>query len=100
MTNKEFVKSYYKMLGEIYISVDDDDLSYNIINKNNMKCFKNKYFTKRDYECTNVVYCVGIIPPDDNFIECDFVEIINNRCTQIGVKYDKFKNDVVYFGYL
>ncbi|QCW19979.1 hypothetical protein [Flavobacterium phage FPSV-D2] len=56
-----------------------------------MKTFKNKNFTKRDYECTNIVFCQCEIAPNENWIECDENEIQKLKCsqlyTQAGVKY-------------
>ena len=56
-----------------------------------MITFKNKNFTKRDYECTNVVFCQSEIAPNENWIECDESEIQEMKCnqlyTQAGVKY-------------
>ncbi len=40
-----------------------------------MKTFRNKNFTKRNYECTNVVICQAESAPDANWIECDESEI-------------------------
>jgi len=34
-----------------------------------LKVFKNKNFTKRDYECTNLVYAVGETQPEGDFWE-------------------------------
>jgi hypothetical protein len=58
-----------------------------------MKTFRNKNFTKRDYETTNVIFCQADQAPDANWIECDKSEIGN--CQQL------WKRDgVTYFGYL
>lgn len=58
-----------------------------------MKTFKNKNFTKRDYECTNVVACVAENAPDDNWIECD-EEILN------GLDRIHTIAGACYYGYL
>jgi hypothetical protein len=54
-----------------------------------MKTFKNKNWTRRDYESTNVVFCQCENAPNDNWIECDEIEI--GKCqplyTQDGVRY-------------
>lgn len=34
-----------------------------------MKLFKNINFTKRDYECTNMVYCMADTPPGPQWEE-------------------------------
>ena len=57
-----------------------------------MKTFKNKNFTKRNYDCTNIVYCQSELAPNENWIECDETENkLNHLYTQDGVRY---------FGYL
>lgn len=33
--------------------------------------FKNKHFTKRDYECTNIVACVADECPNENYVPAD-----------------------------
>jgi hypothetical protein len=58
-----------------------------------MKTFKNKNFTKRDYECTNVVACQAEKPPDENWIECS--EEILEKLTSLQIVAG-----VRYFGYL
>jgi len=54
-----------------------------------MKTFRNKNFTKRDYECTNVIACQAETAPNENWIECD--ESILSGLTQLhvtaGVRY-------------
>jgi hypothetical protein len=57
-----------------------------------MKTFKNKNFTKRNYDCTNVVFCQSETAPNENWIECDESEnTLNHLYTEAGVRY---------FGYL
>ena len=36
-----------------------------------MTTFKNTNFTKRNYECTNVVFCQAETAPDANWVECE-----------------------------
>ena len=60
-----------------------------------MTTFKNTNFTKRNYECTNIVFCQSEIKPDDNWVECDEIEIELSNCYQLYIQ-----NDVRYFGYL
>lgn len=60
-----------------------------------MKTFKNKNFTKRNYECTNIVFCQAEIAPNENWIECEEEEIEEMRCTQLWIE-----GDIKYFGYL
>ena len=40
-----------------------------------MKTFKNINFTKRNYECTNIVFCQAENAPDTNWVECEEKEI-------------------------
>jgi hypothetical protein len=35
------------------------------------KTFRNVAFTKRNYECTNVVACIADAAPGPNWVECD-----------------------------
>lgn len=58
-----------------------------------MKTFKNKNFTKRNYECTNVVFCIGESAPNDNWIETTEAMPENIRPLWI-------ENGVQYFGWL
>lgn len=56
-----------------------------------MATFKNKNFTKRDYECTNVVYCIADQAPNENWIE-----------TTEDVKGSQLyiENNAVFYGWL
>jgi len=58
-----------------------------------MKTFKNKNYTKRDYECANIVACVAESAPNDNYIEAD--EVILTRLTLLYKE-----NGVEYYGFL
>ena len=60
-----------------------------------MTTYKNKNFVKRDYECTNVVFCQADKPMPDNWAQCNPEEIEQRNCTQLYIE-----NDVRYFGYL
>jgi len=55
--------------------------------------FKNRNFTKRNYECTNIVACEADAPPADYFVPCDPAELkgLTHLWTERGVRY---------FGYL
>lgn len=55
--------------------------------------YRNKNFTKRDYECTNVVACVAETAPSAEWIECG--EEVLAGLTQIHIVAG-----VRYFGYL
>lgn len=52
-----------------------------------LKLYKNKNFTKRDYECTNVVYCIANSAPNHNWVET--VEDVqgSHLFTENGVQY-------------
>lgn len=58
-----------------------------------MKTFKNKNYTKRDYEATNIIACKALEAPNSNWIECD--ESILSNLTQLWIQ-----NGVKYFGHL
>ena len=58
-----------------------------------MKTFKNIHFVKRDYECTNLVACVGESAPDANWVECD--PSVLDGLNQLWIE-----RSVRYFGYL
>lgn len=60
-----------------------------------MKTFKNKNFTKRNYECTNIVFCQAETAPDANWIECDSIELELTSCRQLWLQ-----DGVRYFGWL
>jgi len=60
-----------------------------------MKTFKNKNFTQRDYEATNIVFCMAQSAPNENWIECSEFEITKLKCQKL------YSNGgVIYFGYL
>ena len=58
-----------------------------------MTVFKNKHYTKRDYECTNVVACIGESAPSTDWVEC-------NADVLIGLTRLHILDGVQYFGYL
>jgi len=58
-----------------------------------MKTYKNKNYTKRNYECTNVICCVAVNAPNYNWIECKESELI-------GLTPLHTENGVKYYGYL
>ena len=60
-----------------------------------MKLFKNKHFTKRDYEATNVVYCFAETAPNDNWIEC-----VNDELTGTSAQRLYIQGNVEYWGWL
>ena len=64
-----------------------------------VKTFKNKNFTKRNYECTNIVFCQSTVAPDANWVKCKTSEISEMRCGQIELRTVNGV-DVRYFGYL
>jgi len=53
-----------------------------------MKTFKNTNFIKRNYKCTNLVFCQAQDAPDSNWIECDESENnLDHLYTSNGVRY-------------
>ena len=60
-----------------------------------MKTYKNVNFKKRDYECTNVVFCQSETAPNENWVECDESEIESTTAKQLYAQ-----NGVRYFGWL
>jgi hypothetical protein len=58
-----------------------------------MTTFKNKNFTKRNYECTNVVFCIAETAPNKNWIATD--EAMPSSMIQLRIE-----NGVRYFGWL
>jgi hypothetical protein len=60
-----------------------------------MKTFKNTKFVKRDYECTNVVFCQAETAPNENYKEVDESELYLSNCQPL-----RTENDVKYYGYL
>ena len=60
-----------------------------------VKTFKNKSFTKRNYECTNVVFCQGIIAPNDYYVECAEAEMM---ATTVGPLW--IESGVRFFGWM
>jgi len=63
--------------------------------KTTMKTFKNINFKKRNYESTNVVFCQAENAPDENWVECEDIEIELAKCDQLYIQAD-----VRYFGYM
>lgn len=64
-----------------------------------MKTFKNKNFTKRDYECSNVVVCQSEKAPNANWIEVD-VKVISEMNLQSLGSETANGIDTKYYGYL
>ena len=58
-----------------------------------MKTFKNKNFTKRDYECMNIVACIAWEARNDNWTSCD--DGILNLLTKLYRE-----GDVSFYGYM
>ena len=58
-----------------------------------MKTFKNRNFTKRDYECTNVVACQAVSAPSADWVPCD-------GSVLDGLTHLETVADVRYFGWL
>jgi len=63
-----------------------------------MNTYRNKNFVRRDYDCTNVVFCqTPGMPPNDgrSWVLCNDYEIESRNCTQLWRQ-----GDATYFGYL
>ncbi len=58
-----------------------------------METFKNKNFTKRDYEATNIVACVADQAPNNNFERAD-------RSILEGLEKLWTEGKVIYYGWL
>jgi len=58
-----------------------------------MKTFRNTKWTKRDYECTNVVACVAEKALGEHWVECD--ESILAKLSPLWIQ-----NYVQYYGYM
>lgn len=56
-----------------------------------MKTFKNKNFIKRDYKCTNLVFCQSETAPSADWTEVDDLELDLSGCnhlyTQAGTRF-------------
>jgi hypothetical protein len=60
---------------------------------NEKMIFKNKNFTSRNYECTNVVFCIADAAPDANWIATN--DAIPESMSQLWIT-----NGVRYFGWM
>lgn len=60
---------------------------------NTTKTFKNKNFTQRNYEKSNVIACVSETAPNENWIECDESILLGKNRLWI-------ENGVEYYGWL
>lgn len=60
-----------------------------------MKTFRNKNFVKRNYECTNTVFCQAEKSPNENYIETTEADLTESKCQALYTE-----NDVRYFGFL
>lgn len=54
-----------------------------------MQAFKNTQFTKRNYDCTNIVACVADQAPNENYAPSDEAVLngLMHLYTQSGVRY-------------
>jgi predicted metal-binding protein len=59
-----------------------------------MTLYKNKNFTKRNYECTNIVMCESENAPNENWEPSNDIELLD-KLTQLHRE-----NGVKYYGYL
>lgn len=62
-----------------------------------IRTFRNNKFVKRNYDCTNILFCQAKNKPEpkENWYECDASEIEQRNCTQLYVQAG-----IKYFGYL
>jgi hypothetical protein len=58
-----------------------------------MNTYKNKNYTSRNYECTNIVCCEASEAPNANWVACDGSELDN--LSQLYLE-----NGIRYYGYL
>ncbi len=58
-----------------------------------MQFFKNKNFTRRDFECTNIVACESEQAPNTNYVAAD--KSIIEGLTPLWIE-----NGTTYYGYL
>lgn len=63
-----------------------------------MQMFRNKHFTKRDYECTNVVACLAESAPNVNYIPTTHEEL--NAMLRSPIQPLYIEAGVQYYGYL
>jgi len=54
-----------------------------------MKAFRNVNYTTRNYDCTNVVACVGEESPGENWepVDDSIIEGLTHLWTEAGVRY-------------
>ena len=61
------------------------------------KTFKNKNWTRRNYECTNKVACVAVVAPDENWTPAD--ASILDGLTKLYIE-GLGADSVAFYGYL
>lgn len=66
-----------------------------LIVESDILIFKNKHWTKRDYDCTNIVFCTGKEAPNENW---DLST--KEHAADLRVNHLYTQNDIKYFGYL
>jgi hypothetical protein len=64
-----------------------------------MRTFRNKNYTKRDYDCTNIVFCQAENKPGANWYECTESEIETRKCEKLWSEMAN-NTEITYFGYL
>ena len=60
-----------------------------------MRTFRNANFVKRDYDCTNIVFCQAENKPGPDWYVCDEKEIDQRGCEKLYIE-----DGITYFGYL
>lgn len=59
-----------------------------------MALYKNKNFTKRNYECMNKVFCIAPTPPDENWVPAEEADV------PAGMQQLYREGDAIYYGWL
>ncbi len=60
-----------------------------------MKTYRNIHYTTRDYECTNVLFCIAPAAPSPDWVECSIIEMERANVIRL-YRID----DAIYYGYL
>lgn len=63
-----------------------------------MAMFRNKNFTKRDYDCTNVVACESEFAPNENYVLTSHEEL--NSMLKSSIQPLFIENGVQFYGYM
>jgi hypothetical protein len=60
-----------------------------------LQAFRNRHFTQRDYEATNVIACIAPVAPSDDWVPCmpailEGLTQLELRSTGSGISYRVF----------